>query len=72
MRTIELPRWCCLICLSSAAIAQSDAGKAFEKMKALAGAWEGKTSDEHTVSESICSGCGGKLRYVATERGTSP
>jgi hypothetical protein len=36
---------------SLAAVAQSDAAKAFERMKSLAGTWEGKTSDGHTVSD---------------------
>ncbi len=53
MRTSRIASLVCLFCCSIAAVAQSDAVKAFEKMKALAGTWEGKTSDEHAVSDTF-------------------
>jgi hypothetical protein len=42
-----------VLLLSAAALAQSDAAKAFDKMKLLAGTWEGKTADGHAVSEKF-------------------
>jgi hypothetical protein len=42
-----------LLFISVAAMAQSDAAKAFDKMKLLAGTWEGKTTDGHAVSEKF-------------------
>jgi hypothetical protein len=47
---------------SIAALAQSDAAKAFEKMKLLAGTWEGKSSDGHAVSDRFeVTSAGGSL-----------
>jgi hypothetical protein len=52
-----------LVLLSStAAPAQSDATKAFEKMKLLAGTWEGKNSAGHAVSDRFeVTSAGGSL-----------
>ena len=53
---MRLPRIVILsgfLCLSLTALAQSDAARAFEKMKSLAGTWEGKTSDGHTVGDTF-------------------
>ena len=38
---------------ATAAMAQSSAAKAFEKMKLLAGSWEGKSTAGHTVTEKF-------------------
>jgi hypothetical protein len=38
---------------SLGAVAQSDAAKAFERMKSLAGTWEGKTANGHVVSDTF-------------------
>ena len=68
MRTIRTASLVCLICLSSAAIAQSDAGKAFEKMKALRRRM-GKEDQRWTHRQRyICSGRGRSFADVATER----
>jgi len=49
-----------LSCLG--AVAQSDAAKAFEKMKQLAGTWEGKNSSGHQVSDRFeVTSAGGSL-----------
>lgn len=43
-----------LLLLSSITVfAQSDAAHAFDKMKLLAGSWEGKTADGHVVTEKL-------------------
>jgi hypothetical protein len=50
---------CLMLLLSTAAaVAQSDGQKSFEKLKALAGTWEGKMSDGQsvTMTYSVISG----------------
>src|SRR5437762_3257495 len=44
MKTLRLTLSIALMSLSAAAFAQSDAQKSFDKLKALAGTWEGKVS----------------------------
>jgi hypothetical protein len=48
-----------LFLASACAMAQSDAQKNFEKMKALAGSWKGKTSDGRPVEVSYRVTSGG-------------
>jgi hypothetical protein len=62
MRMIRISALVCLCCFSVLAVAQSDAAKAFERMKTLAGTWEGKTSDGHVVSDTFqVTSAGGSL-----------
>jgi hypothetical protein len=61
---MRLSRLALLLILLSplGAQAQSDALKAFEKMKLLAGTWEGKNSSGHTVSDRFeVTSAGGSL-----------
>src|SRR5437762_3239049 len=51
MKLIRLPL--ILMLLSTAAFAQSDAQKSFDKLKALSGVWEGKVTTDMPVPESI-------------------
>src|SRR5438045_1906853 len=44
MKTLRLSLSIVLMSLSAAAFAQSDAQKSFDKLKALAGTWEGKVA----------------------------
>jgi hypothetical protein len=48
-----------LFALSAAAYAQSDAQKAFDAIKAMPGAWEGKTQEGHPVSVTFKVTSGG-------------
>jgi hypothetical protein len=62
MKMLRIVVLVCLCCFSVLTVAQSDAAKAFEKMKALAGTWEGKTSAGHLVSDSFqVTSAGGSL-----------
>jgi hypothetical protein len=58
-----------LLGVSTTALAQSDAAKAFEKMKLLAGSWEGKTRDGHPVSDTfrVVSGGASLMSDLNTE-----
>jgi len=53
MRVPRVATLALVLLASVMAVAQSEAAKAFEKMKLLAGSWEGKTTAGHTVSETL-------------------
>jgi hypothetical protein len=53
MKSVRLMLPLFLVLAATAALAQSDAQKSFDKMKALAGSWEGKTSEGKPVQISF-------------------
>jgi len=50
MKTLRYTACLMLVLTSSAALAQSDVQRAFDKLKSMAGTWEGKTSDGQPVT----------------------
>ncbi len=61
MKAFRIAMAVLLTCSAVAAAAETDAQAAFEKMKSLAGTWEGKTADGNSVS----------TKYQLTAGGTS-
>lgn len=58
MKSLRYAMCLMLLLSTAAAVAQSDGQKSFEKLKALAGTWEGKMSDGQsvTMTYSVISG----------------
>jgi len=57
MKTLRYTACLMLVLTSAAALAQSDVQRAFDKLKSMAGTWEGKTSDGQpvTITYSVVS-----------------
>lgn len=59
MKTFRYAMCLMLLLSTAAAVAQSDGQKSFEKLKALAGTWEGKMSDGQPVTMTYSEVSGG-------------
>jgi len=57
MKTLRIAA--CMLLLTTAVFAQSDAQKSFDQLKSLAGSWEGKSSEGEPVQVSFRMTAGG-------------